>query len=366
MAKHKILFCSLDIGGRIELYSSYIKKMYPHVIVESFVKFKVKKEHYQTDYNYHFNYQNRRPLVQYLISFFFLLFALSKYSTFYIISGENIMTRRLLHLELFLYKLFGKKLIMHFVGSDIRNPDYLRWKNKQLMGSQEKAPAMQKPFQKKLCRLAEKYASRIIVSTPDLKAFFEKEVDYIPVFIDENKFKKELEAAESSNESKKIKILHAPSNPEIKGTDYITSVLEKIEKEEDVELVITTSERYRENIQPPYLVTKYKLMSLYKEADIVIDQALIGWYGMQCVEALIANNIAICYIDPELKPYLQENAPICNFAKPTEMESAIKEAIDRVRTNTKPEYWDWIKQNHKIEYNSSINNVFNELFNIAS
>ena len=60
---------------------------------------------------------------------------------------------------------------MHFVGADIRSNEYLVDKNTNLKdflhGKKIETP-ISEPFQIKLIRLAKKYASEIIVSTPDL------------------------------------------------------------------------------------------------------------------------------------------------------------------------------------------------------
>lgn len=77
------------------------------------------------------------------------------------------------------------------------------------------------------------------------------------------------------NLKKTIKIVHAPTNREVKGSKYILKTLKNLEiKYKNLEVILI------ENI--PY----EKALKLYQEADIVIDQVLIGWYGGFGVEVM--------------------------------------------------------------------------------
>jgi glycosyltransferase involved in cell wall biosynthesis len=75
---------------------------------------------------------------------------------------------------------------------------------------------------------------------------------------------------------RKLKIVHAPTNREAKGTDYILNAIEKIKKTygEFIEICLV------ENISHAQAV------KIYQEADLIIDQILIGWYGGFAVEAM--------------------------------------------------------------------------------
>jgi len=363
-----ILFCALDIGGRMELYSSYLKNKYPARKIKTFAKYKLNKKHYQTSYDYHFNYINQPAIVQYVISFFFFIYALTQFKVFYIISGENILTRKLLKLELRIYRSLNKTVVMHFVGGDIRNSERLIEKNRSLIdkSNDQSKSASQLDFQFKLCRLAEKYADHLVVVSPDLIRFFEREVSYIPVFIDIEKFKEELNKVnieETNNHQRKV-ILHAPSNPVLKGSDYIGSILKELEQDGKVEAILTTDEKYRKFINPPYTVTKYELLKLYKLSDFVIDQILIGWYGMQSIESLLAGNNVICLVNQELLKYITLDCPIHLITEENQLKSKIEELV-----NVQAESLDlelvtkWVRKHHTIEENEEINQLFKTILN---
>lgn len=359
--KIRWLFAALDINGRIELYTRHLKKHFPEIEVESFVKFRLPDRQYKWDYTYHFQYNKYPGFIQWFISLIFFFYALIRYDVFYFISGETILTRKLLGLELKIYQLLKKKIIFHFVGADIRNTQLIYWRNEHVedyfCGRVHDAPPAQTKWQKKLTSYAAKYSDLIFVATPDLLAFFKdaSSVYFIPVFLNkerfEEEFKKFTKDVQKVNQ-KKFVILHAPSNPPIKGTSYILKVLNELKKERgDIEIINTTDPAICERIHPPYSVSKYTLYKFYKLADIVIDQILIGWYGLQTVEALYLGKEVICYIDPTLQDYLFERGIIhtCNKG----LKHAIIAAIERIKSEAnsirEERYRNYVIRYHTIE-----------------
>jgi len=63
------------------------------------------------------------------------------------------------------------------------------------------------------------------------------------------------------------RIVHAPSDANIKGTKLIIEALDVIRSEFEFELVIVQNRSHEEAMQ------------LYESADVAIDQVLAGWYG---------------------------------------------------------------------------------------
>lgn len=354
----KLLFASVDIGWRIDLYRKFLISKKGINRLESFVKYKVPSEQYQTNYDYQFQFSRYPTLIQWIISFAFFTYALFRFNTFYFFSGETILTRRLRKLEFRIYKLFGKKIIMHFVGSDIRNPNYLMWLNQNIEHISLKKDKIAPPlnWQSKLISDSQTFADHILVSTPDLLQIV-PEAKYYPVMIDVNRFQAECKKAaiEAKNrffKTDKIKILHAPSNVKLKGSDAIDQVLNKALKRNDQIEYLNTKDLNRKT-GSVYTVSRYELFQLYQEADIVIDQMVIGWYGLQSIEALLSDCQVICYIEDELKKHLFPNCPIIS-ANIHELESVISEIVIQLK-NEKISYRDqvkWVNKYHTIENNN--------------
>jgi hypothetical protein len=356
--RKKILFAAVDVGYRVELYTKFIHSYYADQLdPESLTTFVLPKQHYKTNYTYEFHYHTKPIIYRWYRSFLNFIFCLFRYDIFHFISGETLLTRKLRPLELRIYKLFGKRIVMHFVGSDIRSPQYIYWKEKNIqkfLSGDDNFPK-NLHWQKKLINDARKYSDSILVSTPDLKELI-PESEYYPVMLDLDKYLHELnEVAYNSNAEKEIVILHSPSNIQVKGTTHIHKVLKKIESESKYKIkLLLPAEKMMDNPKI-YSVGRYELFRLYKESDIVIDQMIIGWYGLQSIEALAAGKQVISYIDEHLKPYLFPGCPI-EVADINSLEKAILNCIDNIinekMVNTQNNI-EWIRKYHTIENNHS-------------
>lgn len=353
--KVKLLFASVDIGWRIALYRKFLISKKEINLIQSFVKYKVPTEQYRTNYDYQFQFSRYPAFIQWIISFAFFTYALFRFNTFYFFSGETILTRRLRKLEFWIYKLLRKKIIMHFVGSDIRNPNHLKWLNQNIdrlpLKMKENAPPLD--WQAKLISDSQLFADHILVSTPDLLQIVPT-AKYYPVMIDVNRFQEECKKAamEAKNcffKTNKVKVLHAPSNVELKGSDAIDRVLSKVLESNDNIEYLNTKHLNRET-GTVYTVSRYELFQLYQEADIVIDQMVIGWYGLQSIEALLADCQVICYIEDDLKKYLFPNCPIIS-ANINELEEVLLKTVHAIRTIkiNYSKHFDWVKMHHTIE-----------------
>lgn len=97
----------------------------------------------------------------------------------------------------------------------------------------------------------------------------------------------------------KLKIVHAPTNRKIKGTDIIVSVIDDLNKKYDIELILVENMSHSEALK------------VYQEADLIIDQIRIGWYGGFAVEAMkMGKPVAVFINDYDLKyvSYEMKNA----------------------------------------------------------
>lgn len=95
-----------------------------------------------------------------------------------------------------------------------------------------------------------------------------------------------------------INIVHAPTNREAKGSAYILAALEKLKEVYAGSVCIHIVEN----------VPHSEAMQIYRNADLIIDQVLIGWYGGFSVECMHMGKPVMCrieeadlkFIDPEM------------------------------------------------------------------
>ncbi len=372
MKKRRILFAAVDIGYRIELYTKFIEShLLDKLQAESFSKYVLPASHYKTKYTYVCPIDKTHPFLLYIYSFFFFIYGLFRFDIFHFISGETILTRKLRGVELKVYKLLGKRVIMHFVGSDIRSEEYLTRKEKNihqfLKGENFGEKSML--YQKKLIADAETYADFIIVSTPDLKKIIPNSI-YYPVVLDYKKFLDEISSIpiEQKNNNE-IVILHSPSSVKksnLKGTNYITTILNKIvsSNKYNIRLILPADNNVERKTN--YSASRYELFSYYKEADIVIDQMIIGWYGLLSIEALVAGKYVISYVDESLKKELFPECPI-KIADVNTLEKVLIDCIEEIFEGKNSLICDnqrnWVKKYHTIE---NMNEVLLSAWNLKS
>ncbi|VVB95969.1 Uncharacterised protein [uncultured archaeon] len=170
-----------------------------------------------------------------------------------------------------IWKIQKKKVIIHHHGSDIRNKEELR--------------------------MYKKFADKIIVSTPDLLKWSPDAI-WVPNPISIEDFS--YVGNENKDKSEEINIVHAPSNRAKKGTEHVIKAIERLK-----------SEGYKINFMLIEHMPYNKAIEFYKKADIVIDQLLIGWYGMFAMECMAFGKPVCSYISDNLESYMPFN-PIIN------------------------------------------------------
>jgi hypothetical protein len=97
-------------------------------------------------------------------------------------------------------------------------------------------------------------------------------------------------------------VLHAPSDPSIKGTAAITEALQALQSEFDFELRLVHGLPHEE------------AMALYRDADLLVDQVLAGWYGGLAVELMAMGKPVACYLRDEdlgfIPPAMRDDLPV--------------------------------------------------------
>jgi len=156
--------------------------------------------------------------------FFFLKFP--QYDIFHFNFGQSLLYS---NLDLPILKLFNKKIVFYFHGSDIRNKDYFYFLyDQQIQKSSISAPPKSSISQQKRLRKIQMYADIILVSTPDLLELFNKDAIYFPPSVDISQWTNQ--PTRNVTNRNEIKILHAPTNKKYKGTKFVINAVEKLKR----------------------------------------------------------------------------------------------------------------------------------------
>jgi len=134
------------------------------------------------------------------------------------------------------------------------------------------------------------FCTKVFYLNPDLKQFLPEDSIFLPYTIANW-------AAISYSDRyyhHPIKIVHAPSQRGAKGTKYILSIIEKVKHDFPNKIEFKLIEGMKNS----------DAVKIYEQADILIDQILIGWYGALSVEAMKAGCAVMVYIREDDLQYI--------------------------------------------------------------
>lgn len=237
-------------------------------------------------------------LLYIIYAFYFIL-----RNNIFIFSGQNTLLPS--HFDLKLIKMLGKKIIFQFTGCDVR--DY-RWFINEYDYKYNCCKMCSDEFKKMVnCRidlkieitgLAEKYAS-LILAHPHYYHLFTKEPEFFWVPINTGI---PGDFTPQFNADKPLRIIHAPSHIDVKGTKYIEEAIGKLQ-----------SEGYKIDYERIQNMTNETVIKKIMECDLAIDQ-IYAFHGLFGVEAMNYSKPIICYVDkffieklPEELPFIQAN-----------------------------------------------------------
>ncbi|MBN2075686.1 MAG: hypothetical protein JW762_09060 [Dehalococcoidales bacterium] len=171
-----------------------------------------------------------------------------------------------------LWKLMGKRVILHYHGTKLRENGETRYH--------------------------ERFTDVALVSTPDLLQHSLRAI-WIPNPID-------IQENMPINRvcSEEVNIFHSTTNWEGKGTAYIVDAVNQLKKE-GYKIKFILNDKYK---------LHRELIEDIKQADIIVDQLLTGWYGVTAIEAMALKKAVCVFIREDLMKYLPF-LPFCIVSK---------------------------------------------------
>lgn len=185
----------------------------------------------------------------------------------------------------------GLKIVHHFCGSDVRQQRIA-----EKLNPFAATKGHQGDHEAEILKLAELSGDCYVKDyelIPHVEPYF-KRVWTIPRLIDLGQVPKSLSAGT------RPLIVHAPTHREVKGTQYIVDAMTTLSKQFDFEFLLCAGLKHQD------------AMSLYRQADIIIDQLRIGTYGQLAIEAMAMEKVVVSYIADYVRPNLPEELPIVN------------------------------------------------------
>lgn len=210
----------------------------------------------------------------------------------------------------------NKLIFVEWVGSDIRNPDYLKKINPYYKfafeNGYEYAHIESKVNSLKNQNLFAKYGAIPLLS-PEMNLFADKllfkKTHLLYQRVDVNNFSTSYPTLNNNNPL----IIHSPTAKIGKGSNIIISIIEELKKQYDFKFMLLHD------------MSRDKVLQIMQKADIFIDQIIVGCYGMAAMEAMSFGKPVMCYIMPEVfEAGLSPECPIVNTNPDNLKEQLIK------------------------------------------
>ncbi len=256
----------------------------------------------------------------------FLKEAIKKYDVFHFNAGSSIWDNffpGLNLLDLPILKKAGKKIIVTYHGDDARQKDYflskfnINYHSEKYYRSKKYSYAdwfLDTNKKMRIKRYA-RYADKFLAISPDLMNFLPKGTVLMPTCIRLDDIPPQIKKKPNSP----IRVVHAPSDRFIKGTETVISAVKELADKYPIEFVLV------ENIPHE------QALELYRTADIAIDQFVVGWYGTFAVELMARGVPVIAYLrESDLEKFVPfyKEIPVINAQGKEEIKDAVSVLIE--------------------------------------
>ncbi|MEO6683286.1 MAG: glycosyltransferase [Ginsengibacter sp.] len=210
----------------------------------------------------------------------------------------------------------GKKIFVEWVGSDIRNPDYLKSINSYYKfafeNGYEYANLESKDYSQRNQNLFANHGA-IPLLTPELSLFVNKSIFKQTHLLNQRVDVYNFKPAYPAENNIRPLIIHSPTAKVGKGSNMIIPIVEELKKEYDFDFMLLHD------------MSRERVLEIMQTADIFIDQIIVGSYGMAAMEAMSFGKPVMCYIMPEVfEAGLSEECPIVNTSPDNLKEQLIK------------------------------------------
>lgn len=208
--------------------------------------------------------------------------AMQEYDVFHFYFGFTFLPDKS---DLHLLAAAGKKLIVHHQGSEVRQLSIAEKHNPHV---RVKPGWTEQRIATDLERISQVVRHAIIPYyelLPYVQPYY-KHIHYLPNAIELGAIQPEYPSGKGP-----VRIVHAPTNRFLKGTEFIEEAIAQLRRE-GLDLQFTLIEN----------LTHAEATAAYQQADLVIDQLRIGDYGLVSIEAMAMGKAVICFMRKDLLP----------------------------------------------------------------
>jgi nucleotide-binding universal stress UspA family protein len=225
--------------------------------------------------------------------------------------------------DLPLLRAVRRPMFVTYQGDDARQSDYVRAHfEADVLAELEPgyySAASDRAKRRAIARF-DRYAAGIYALNPDLLDVLPQRACFMPyASVDPRQWRPRPPRGDGE-----LLVVHAPTHRGIKGTRHIVAAVERLQRQ-----------GVRFDFRLVEGLTHEQASDLYEEADLVVDQLLVGWYGAFAVEAMALAKPVVCFVRDgdlhRLPTAMRADLPLID-ATPETVESTLRQWITGPRS----------------------------------
>lgn len=198
--------------------------------------------------------------------------------------------------DLLALKALGKRIVVHFRGSEVRQASTFSRLSPYNYVSDDPDGIFNKfneEQQKNYIEMCRTIADKLVVTDVELLTYVPDAI-ILPRAMDMDEWK-----YLGISKTDRPLIVHAPSRAGSKGTPHVIAAVERL-----------YSEGLNFDFRLIQGLRQEDARALYEQADIIVDQLRIGWYGVLATEGMALGKAVVSYIREDLHKSFEGDLPV--------------------------------------------------------
>lgn len=302
--KLKILYAPIEIANHMAQYLDYFRKKEYEVFG---INYYPSYLGYTCDLSIDISKLNDQDRQTYLL--LNTIDLISDYDVFHFIFNRTLMPQST---DVIPLKKLGKRVFMHNLGSEIRVPEIARVHHKYWSYAEDYLSSLNGDQILHNIKAYSTWIDHCIVNDYEMRSYVEpyyKQIHMLGLPIDTEKYSYKPQVHHDP-----IRIVHAPTNRSVKGSVYFEKAIENLQK------------KYAIDYHRIEKTDHDEAMKQYGNADIVLDELIIGTYGSLTMECLSMGRCVATFINPSFQTPHNETIPVLNVTVDT-VEAQLEKLI---------------------------------------
>lgn len=300
-----IFIGTMEIANHIAQYTTTFRKMGMHVFSLNYYPNYLK---YENDLI--LNLPSLNNETKYAITLLNALDIISEFDVLHLMFNMTLMPN---HKDLFAYKPLKKRVFMHNLGSEIRIPSIAKQHHPYWhYAEHEYLDKLDETIITNNIKLISNYIDNVIVNDFEMLSYIKpyyKNIYMIGLPIALNKY------PYSPTTNDKLLLVHAPTNPAVKGSEFFLRAIDELKADYDFDFIKVQGYSHED------------AKAIYKKADIILDELIIGTYGSLTIESMSMGKCVVTYLSDSFQVPHGVKVPV-QIANINNVKEKIKELLD--------------------------------------